>query len=131
MRRIGWATGASLAVFAAASGATAQEDALRELRARNAAQQSAEIAWRDALAAQREIVARQDQLQTTLMLRELDTARTTPPGSNGLIIPPPAPPPETGPDSFHAQMDRMEGLTQNALARSNAPVRAVRPASDH
>ena len=131
MRRIGWATGASLAVFAAASGATAQEDALRELRARNAAQQSAEIAWRDALATQREIVARQDQLQTTLMLRELDTARTTPPGSNGLIIPPPAPPPETGPDSFHAQMDRMEGLTQNALARSNAPVRAVRPASDH
>lgn len=131
MRRIGWATGASLAVFAAASGATAQEDALRELRARNAAQQSAEIAWRDALAAQREIVARQDQLQTSLVLRELGTARTISPGLNGLIIPPPAPPPETGPDSLQGQMDRMERLTQDALARSNARVRAVRPASDH
>ena len=129
MRRIRWATGASLAVLAAASGASAQ-DSLRELRAQNAAQQGAEIARQDALAAQREITARQDQLQTSLVLRELDTARTIPPGSNGLIIPPPAPPPQAGPDSLQAQMDRMERLTQDALARSNARVRAVRPASE-
>lgn len=129
MRRIRWACGVSLAALAVASGAAAQ-DGLRELRALNATQHGAEIARQDVLAAQREVIARQDQLQTTLVLRELDTARIVPPGSNGLVIPPPAPPPQTGPDSLQAQMDRMERLTQDALARSNARVRAVRPASD-
>jgi hypothetical protein len=32
--------------------------------------------------------------------------------------------------SFTAQMDRMERLTQDALARGNARIRAVRPASE-
>ncbi len=129
MRRITSIAGAGLAVLAAAGAASAQ-DTLRELRAQNAAQQSAEIARQDALAAQREITARQDQLRTALVLRELDAARTTPPGSNGLVIPPPAPPPPSGPESFQGQMDRMERLTQDALTRSNARVRAVRPASE-
>lgn len=128
MRRIRWACGVSLAALAVASGAAAQ-DGLRELRALNAVQHSAELARQDALAAQREVMARQDQLQTTLVLRELDTARILPPGSNGLIIPPAAPA-HAGPESLQAQMDRMERLTQDALARSNARVRAVRPASD-
>ncbi len=129
MGRIRWMAGAGLAALAAAGGASAH-DTLRELRALNAAQQGAEIARQDALAAQREITARQDQLQTTLVLRELDAARTTPPGSDGPVIPPPAPAPAAGPDSLQDQMDRMERLTQDALARSNARVRAVRPASD-
>jgi hypothetical protein len=129
MRRITSIAGAGLAVLAVAGAASAQ-DTLRELRAQNAAQQSAEIARQDALAAQREITARQDQLRTALVLRELDAARTTPPGSNGLVIPPPAPPPASGPESFQGQMDRMERLTQDALTRSNARVRAVRPASE-
>ncbi|WP_419254882.1 hypothetical protein ACN2C6_05450 [Caulobacter sp. ErkDOM-YI] len=129
MGRIRWIAGAGLAALAAADGASAQ-DTLRELRALNAAQQGAEIARQDALAAQREIAARQDQLQTTLVLRELDAARSTPPGSSGLIVPPPAPPLAAGPDSLQDQMDRMERLTQDALVRSNARVRAVRPASD-
>lgn len=129
MGRIRWIAGASLAVAAAAGGASGQ-DTLRELRALNAAQLGADIARQDALAAQREIIARQDQLQTALVLRELDAARTTPPGSRGLIIPSPAPPPAAGPDSLQDQLDRMERLTQDALARSNARVRAVRPASD-
>ena len=129
MRRITRAGAVSLAALAVASGAAAQ-DGLRELRALNAAQHSAEIARQDALAAQREVMARQDQLQTTLVLRELDAARILRQGSSGLIIPPPAPPPQSGPDSLQAQMDRMERLTQDALARSNARVRAVRPASD-
>ncbi|WP_419317546.1 hypothetical protein ACN2C7_13830 [Caulobacter sp. ErkDOM-E] len=131
MGRIRWIAGAGLAALAAAGGASAQ-DTLPELRALNAAQQGAEIARQDALAAQREITARQDQLQTALVLRELDAARTAPPGSNGLIIPPPAPapPPASGPESFQGQMDRLERLTQDALARSNARVLAVRPASD-
>ncbi len=129
MRRIRWIAGAGLAALAAAGGASAQ-DTLRELRALNAAQQGAEIVRQDALAAQREITARQDQLQTTLVLRELDAARSTPPGSSGLVIPPPGPPLAAGPDSLQDQMGRMERLTQDALARSNARVRAVRPASD-
>jgi len=129
MRRIRWIAGAGLAALTAAGGASAQ-DTLPELRALNAAQLGAEIARQDALAAQREITARQDQLQTALVLRELDAARTTPPGSSGLIIPPPAPPPASGPESFQGQMDRLERLTQDALARSNARVLAVRPASD-
>lgn len=129
MGRIRWIAGAGLAALAAAGGASAQ-DTLPELRALNAAQQGAEIARQDALAAQREITARQDQLQTALVLRELDAARTAPLGSNGLILPPPAPPPVSGPESFQGQMDRLERLTQDALARSNARVLAVRPASD-
>lgn len=129
MRRIIWTGGVGLAALALASGAAAQ-DGLRELRALNAAQHSAEMARQDALAVQREVMARQDQLQTTLVLRELDTARTLPPGASGLIIPPPPPPPLAGPDSLQAQMDRMERLTQDALERSNARVLAVRPASD-
>ena len=130
MRRIRWAMGASLSVLAAASGTAAQTDALRELRAHNAAQHSAEIARQDLLAIQREIVARQDQASTGLMLRELSTAQVTPPGTNGLTLTPPMALPETGADSVMGQMDRMERLTQDALARSNARVRAVRPASD-
>ena len=130
MRRIRWAMGASLTVLAAGSGAAAQADALRELRDQNAAQHSAEIARQDLLAVQREIVARQDQASTGLMLRELNTALATPPGTNGLTLTPPIPLPESGSDSITGQMDRMERLTQDALARSNARVRAVRPASD-
>lgn len=130
MRRIRWATGASLTVLAAAGGAAAQADVLRELRAQNAAQHAAEIARQDLLAVQREIVARQDQASTNLMLRELNTAQATPPGTKGLALTPPIPLPETGSDSITGQMDRMERLTQDALARSNARVRAVRPASD-
>lgn len=129
MTRSGWATGVSLAVLAVVSGASAQ-DALRELRAQNAATQNAEIMRQDMLAAQREITARQDQTRTALVLRELEAARTTPPGSAGLKIPPPTPAPELSSDSLTVQMDRMERLTQDVLARSNARVRAVRPATD-
>jgi hypothetical protein len=130
MTLLRWTAVASLAVLVAASGASAQ-DGLRELRAQNAAAQQAEMARQDLLATQREIAARQDQAQTAFVLRELDGARTTPPGlrpSTTAVVPLAPPPPIA--DSFTAQMDRMERLTQDALARSNAQVRAVRPASE-
>ena len=134
MSRMKRAVGASLAVLAMARSATAQDAglALRELRAQNAAAQVADGVRQDLLAAQREITARQDQARTDLVLRELDTARARPPGAAGLIISPPAPimSPDTASNSFAAQMDRMERLTQDALAQGNARIRAVRPASE-
>jgi hypothetical protein len=124
-----------LAILTAASGAASQEEVLRELRAQNAAAQSAEIAHQDLLALQREIQARQDQIRTALVLRELDAARTSPPGLTGSLtgplIAPPTVAPEISLDSITLQMDRMERLTQDALARGNARIRAVRPASEH
>jgi hypothetical protein len=125
------AAGVSLAALAMAGAASAQ-DPLSELRAQNAAAQAAEIARQDMLATQREITARQDQARTALVLRDLDAARAQPPGTTGLVVPPPAviTSPDEGLSSLSMQMDRMERLTQDAMARSNARVRAVRPASE-
>lgn len=132
MNRMKLAAGVSLAALAIAGGASAQ-DALSALRTQNAAAQAAEIARQDLLATEREISARQDQARTAMVLRDLDSARTQPPGTAGLIAPPPATitPPDAGLTSLSMQMDRMERLTQDAMARSNAKIRAVRPASDH
>jgi hypothetical protein len=131
MNRMKLAAGVSLAALAMAGGASAQ-DALSELRAQNAAAQAAEIARQDLLATQREIPARQDQARTAMVLRDLETARTQPPGTAGLAAPPPATimPRDDGLTSLSMQMDRMQRLTQDAMARSNAKVRAVRPASE-
>jgi len=131
MNRMKLAAGVSLAALAMAGGASAQ-DALSELRAQNAAAQAAEIARQDLLATQREISARQDQARTAMVLRDLETARTQPPGTAGLIAPLPTTiaPPDDGLTSLSMQMDRMDRLTQDAMARSNAKVRAVRPASE-
>lgn len=131
MQGIHWAMIAGLAVVTAAGGAAAQEDVLRELRAQGAAAQSAEMARQDLLALQREIQAQQDQTRTALVLRELNAARTTPPGLSAPVLAPLTAAPAFSPDSITLQMDRMERLTQDALARSNARIRAVRPASDH
>jgi hypothetical protein len=131
MNRMKLAAGVSLAALAMAGAASAQ-DALSELRAQNAAAQAAEIARQDLLATQREISARQDQARTALVLRDLEAARTQPPGTARLIAPSPATitSPDDGLTSLSMQMDRMERLTQDAMARSNAKVRAVRPASE-
>lgn len=135
MSRMDWAAGVSLIALASSGGAMAQDAgaALRELRAQNAAAQTADAARQDLLATQREITARQDQARTNLVLRELDTARAQPPALAGVVAPPPAPilPPDAAANSFAAQMDRMERLTQDALARGNARIRAIRPASEH
>ena len=131
MNRMRLAAGVSLLALALAGGASAQ-DALSEIRAQNAAAQAAEIARQDMLATQREITARQDQTRTDLVLRQLDAARAQPPGTTGLVVSPPTTitSPNDGLSSLSMQMDRMERLTQDAMARSNAKVRAVRPASE-
>jgi hypothetical protein len=131
MNRMRLAAGVSLAALAMAGGAGAQ-DALSELRAQNAAAQAAEIARQDLMATQREITARQDQARTDLVLRQLDASRAQPLGATGMVVPPPTTisPPDEGQGSLTMQMDRMERLTQDAMARSNAKVRAVRPASE-
>jgi len=102
------------------------------VRAQNAAAHQAEMAQQDLLAAQREIAARQNEARTALVLRELDSARTAPPALSlrDATLPATASP-DVSQGSFAAQMDRMERLTQDALARGNARIRAVRPASDH
>jgi len=102
------------------------------VRAQNAAAHQAEMAQQDLLATQREIAVRQDEARTALVLRELDSARTAP--SAVLLrgtVPPSAPSPDVSQGSFAAQMDRIERLTQDALSRGNARIRAIRPASDH
>jgi len=131
MNRMRLAAGVSLLALALAGGASAQ-DALSEIRAQNAAAQAAEIARQDVLATQREITARQDQTRTDLVLRQLDAARAQPLGTTGLVVSPPTTitSPNDGLSSLSMQMDRMERLTQDAMARSNAKVRAVRPASE-
>lgn len=115
-----------LALLVLASEAHGQDD-LRDLRAVNAAQQQADIERQAALAVQREIAARQDQLQTALVLRELGAARSSSPVLAGPVMPLPEPLPVTEPDSLQLQIDRMERLTQDALARSQARIRGARP----
>lgn len=115
--------------LAGTQGASGQ-DPLRELRALNADAHAAEVARQDLLAVQREITARQDQGRTGVVLRELDSARLASPGAAGLVPTAPVARVPLPPESFTAQMDRMERLTQDALTRSNARIRAIRPASD-
>jgi len=122
--------GAALVAVAIAGRAGAQTP-LDLVRAQNAAAHQAEMAQQEHLAAQREIAARQDQARTALVLRELESARTTPLGLLRGPTTPPVPPPDMTADSLAAQMDRLERLTQDALAQSTARIRAVRPASDH
>ena len=122
-----WAVLAGVAI-AGQAGAQAPLD---QIRAQNAAAHQAEVAHQALLAGQREVAARQDQARTDFVLRELESARVSPPGL--VLRGPTAPlavPPVLVPDSFAVQMDRMERLTQDALARGNARIRAVRPASE-
>ena len=124
-----WMVLAGVAVAVVAGSALAQTP-LRDLRAQNAATHEAQSARQDLLASQREITARQDQASTALILRELDNARLSPPAADLLALRPTTViQPDAAAASFTAQMDRMERLTQDALARGNMRVRAVRPAS--
>lgn len=131
MARRSLAAGVCLAGLTMVGAASAQ-DVLRDLRSQNEAALAADIARQDLLATQREITARQDRARTDMVLRELDAGRAGAPDMSGLAMPPPTPfiPPDDGQTSLSMQMDRMERLTQDAMARSNVRIRAVRPASE-
>ena len=120
---------ATAALAAAAFGAPAlgQVD-LRALRQENEIRQQQDIARQDALAAQRELSSAQSRYNTQLTLRSLDPA--TVPRSTEPTLRPAVTPPPRGPsaDDIAANAERMDRLTDERLAASNARLRDITPA---
>jgi len=121
-----------LSVSLAALGGAAHGQSLREIQARNAAAHAIEDVRRDLLASQIEASNAQERARTQALLRDLAADReAATPGLRPLIAPPvQTPDPASGTAELSAAMDRMERLTQDALAQSNARMRAIRPASE-
>ena len=119
----------SLTALVGAGLAHAQD--LRSIQARNAAAHALEEARRDLLAIQIEASNANERARTDIRLRGLDDQRTGAPTLRSLTAPPPRPLEEPGQrdaDLSNAS-SRLERLTQEALAQSNARMRAIRPAS--
>ncbi|WP_304274263.1 hypothetical protein [Caulobacter segnis] len=117
----------------AALGASAQAQSLRDIQARNAAAQAVEDVRRDMLASQIESSNAQERARTESLLRGLDQQRA------GAVLAAPsitAPPVRAVEDPARREvqrssdMSRLDQLTQDALAQSNARMRAIRPASE-
>lgn len=120
------ATGLALALGASAF---AQVD-LRGVRERNVILLQQNIDRQNALAAQRQLSAAQSRYAAQLTLRALDEAATTPPTEPTLRSTQPlAPPRGAGVEDMAADIERMERLTDQALAAGNARLRAIKPAS--
>ena len=125
------AMGSALAALAAnglaCAPALAQVD-LRVLREQNQIVQQQEISRQNLLAAQRETAAAQSRYNTQLTLRSLDAA-ANPPIAPTLRPALPVVPPR-GPDAADLAADaaRMDLLTDQRLAESNARLRAITPA---
>lgn len=127
--------GGLAAALVVASPASAQAD-LRVLRQQDEIRQQNEIARQNALAAQRQSAAEQNRYATQLTLRALD-ASANPPTAPTLRPSQPIPPrgPEAA-DALAADMTadmaadaaRMDRLTDQRLAESNARLRAITPA---
>jgi hypothetical protein len=119
--------GLGLALCLCAS-AQAQVD-LRGVRDRNAIYLQQDIDRQSALAAQRELSAAQSRYATQLTLRALDQSAT--PSTAPTLRPPlpPTPPRGAGAEDVAADIARMDRLTDQALAASNARLRAIKPAS--
>jgi hypothetical protein len=118
---------ASLAALGVA-GAHAQD--LRGIQARNAAAHALEDTRRDLLSNQIEMSNAQERARTQMTLRDLDTQRS---GTLRSLTAPPVRPidePARREAELSRSMDRMERLTQDALAQSNARMLAIRPASE-
>ncbi|PZR36320.1 MAG: hypothetical protein DI526_03885 [Caulobacter segnis] len=114
-------------------GASAQAQSLRDIQARNAAAQAVEDVRRDMLASQIESSNAQERARTESLLRGLDQQRA------GAVLAAPsitAPPVRAVEDPARREvqrssdMSRLDQLTQDALAQSNARMRAIRPASE-
>ena len=124
MKRTGAVIAAvGLAMIAGVAGARAQTD-LRVLREHNEILQAQDIARRDALAQQRELSAAQGRYEAQLRLRDLDDAtksRTEP-----VLVPTaPVPPRGPGPVDMAVEAERIDRLTAERLAQSNARIRAI------
>lgn len=114
-------------------GGSVQAQSLREIEARNAAAHALEDVRRDLLTSQIEASNAQERARTDSLLRGLEQQRansvlTAP----SMTVPPPRPvedPARREADRANA-MSRIDQLTQDALAQSNARMRAIRPASE-
>ena len=122
-----------LSVCLAALGGSVQAQSLREIEARNAAAHALEDVRRDLLASQIEASNAQERARTDSLLRGLEQQRA----SSVLTAPSmTVPPPRAVDDPARREADRanamsrLDQLTQEALAQSNARMRAIRPASE-
>jgi hypothetical protein len=118
---------AGLVTLALGASAFAQVD-LRGVRERNAIYLQQDIARQNALASQRELSAAQSRYATQLTLRALDESATPP---TAPTLRPALPPPPRGSSAadMTADIERMDRLTDQALAAGNARMRAIKPAS--
>lgn len=122
-----------LSVCLAALGGSVQAQSLREIEARNAAAHALENVRRDLLASQIEASNAQERARTDSLLRGLEQQRA----SSTLTAPSMTVPPARAVDDTARReadranaMSRIDQLTQDALAQSNARMRAIRPASE-
>ncbi|SFK07234.1 hypothetical protein [Caulobacter sp. UNC279MFTsu5.1] len=108
--------------------AFAQAD-LRALRKRDEILQQQDIARQNALAAQRERSAAESRYAAQSALRTLEASATPPahPALRPALSP--TPPRGTSAEAMAADIARMDRLTDQALAASNARLRAIKPAS--
>jgi type II secretory pathway pseudopilin PulG len=120
----------ALALGASVLGASAfaQTD-LRVLRQRNEILQQQDIARQNSLAAQRELSAAQSRYATQLTLRGLDESASPPTEPSLRPALPATPPRGSSVDDMAADIERMDRLTDERLAASNARLRAIKPAS--
>lgn len=104
---------------------------LRDLQARNAAAHALEDIRREAVQNQIAASNAQDRARTQVILRDLNAGLVTGPVVLRQSTPPPVDAEAMRRElDFDASMERLERLTQEALAQSNARMRAIRPASE-
>jgi hypothetical protein len=123
------ATGLTLTlalVFGAS--AVAQVD-LRGVRDRNVILLQQGIDRQNVLGAQRELSAAQGRYATQLTLRALEESATPPTEPTLRPALPPTPPRGPSVEDMSADIERMDRLTDQALAAGNARLRAIKPAS--
>jgi hypothetical protein len=119
---------AGLTALSLGASASAQVD-LRGVRDRNVILLQQDNDRQNALAAQRELSAAQSRYNTQLTLRALDQAATPPTQPTLRPTLPPSPPRGPSAGDMAADIERMDRLTDEALAAGNARMRAIKPAS--
>lgn len=104
---------------------------LRDLQARNAAAHALEDIRREAVQNQIAASNTQERARTQVILRDLNSDLVTGPVVLRETTAPPVDAEAIRRElDFEASMERLERLTQEALAQSNARMRAIRPASE-